>query len=154
VNYRTGSIFALAQGIGSGKNLDTGKDSAVKNKQLPSQEPITGGISVKDNPFVKPKLPGIVEKPKVLEEPKQSAIQMLSSRFVKPKPVEPVEEAPKPLTQAEILRLKFEGKSAPKPGPGVESKDSSDKGPISGGLFVPGQQTSKRTVVSDLSGKK
>lgn len=68
MNYRTGSIFALAQGIGSGKNLDTGKDSAVKNKQVPSQEPITGGISVKDNPFVKPKLPTIVETPKVLEE--------------------------------------------------------------------------------------
>lgn len=79
---------------------------------------------------------------------------MLSSRFVKPKPVEPIEEAPKPLTQAEILRLKFEGNSGPKPGPGVQSKDSSVKGPTSGGLSVPGQQASKRTIVSDLSGKK
>jgi hypothetical protein len=50
---------------------------------------------------------------------------MLSSRFVKSKPVEPFEEAPKPLPQAEILRLKFEGNSAAKPGPGVQSKDSS-----------------------------
>ena len=140
--------------MGSGRNLDKGKDSAVKNKQLESQAPIKGGISVKDNPFVKPKLPTISKTAKVAEEPKQSAIQMLSSRFVKPKPAEPVEEAPKPLTAAQILRLKFEGKSAPKPGPGGESKDSSGKGPTSGSLFAPKQETSKRTVATDLSGKK